>query len=255
MRWGLTALEVILIGLIAYILVRAVITFTNPESRWAPVSAGPANFDRPVSGGTTAVDLTFDPFHRTETIVLDLPPDVGEDAPETSLNLTMVGRTVPLTAILQTPDGQQKVYKVGDEILNGVTLESVTARYIVLSQGGRLERLTFDDNESTGLKAAAGTSPATGGPITPQYLLSAISLTPVVENGESQGLRIAARRPELDLTTFGLAPGDVLTHIGSTDLRSGRPNLTRLMSEFSGAGGTQVKLLRNGQAITVELKL
>ena len=259
LRWGLTALELALIGVIAYILIRALITLTTPQSVWKPVGNGPVEPLSVASTGPTSVDLSFDPFHRTETVVIEVVPTIGEDAPETTLNLTMTGRTVPISAILKTPDGQERTYKVGDEILNGVTLESVTRGYIVLSQNGRLERLTFNESETTGLKS---TAPQKSGQIQQsqnadilETLFRSINMAPEIKDGKPLGVKITPRQAGFDLGKFGLASGDVITQIGTTDLSQGIPNLNDLATLAATTGKTQVKLLRNGKPVTFEMKL
>ena len=259
LRWGMTAFELALIGVIAYLLIRALVTLMTPQSVWKPVGSGPVEPLSMTSTGPASVDLSFDPFHRTETIIVEVVPAMGEDAPETTLNLAMTGRTVPYSAILKTPDGQERTYKVGDEILNGVILESVTRGYIVLSQNGRLERLTFNENETTGLKS---TAPQQTGQIqTPQNadiletLFRSINMAPEIKDGKPLGVRITPRKAGFDLGKFGLAPGDVITQIGSIDLSRGIPNLTDLATLTATTGKTQVKLLRNGKPVTFEMKL
>ncbi len=256
-EWGILAFQLLLVGLIAYFLIRAVIGFTNPESNWQPVSTGGGVLPSQNSTAAANLDLSFDPFHRTQTIAVELPEDLGSDAPETSLDLTLVGRITgePATATLEIPDGSQKSYQIGEEILNGVTLESVHPDYVVISQNGKLERLTFGESVATGLQAsieALRNAPQ----IDARTLLRSVSLSPAMtDDGEPRGMRISALDGKIKLEDFGLQSGDILTHIGTMDLRSGRPNFRDMQQELRNANSAQIKLLRNGQPMTVEIKL
>ncbi len=252
-EWGVLAFQLLLVGLIAYFLIRAVIGFTNPESNWQPVSAANGAVPSQNSARAANLDLSFDPFHRTQSIVVELPQDLGSDAPETSLDLTLVGRITgePATATLEIPDGSQKSYQIGEEILNGVTLESVHPDYVVISQNGKLERLTFGEAMSTGLQANIDAQK-----IDAKTLLRSVSLSPVMtDDGEPRGMRISALDGKVKLEDFGLQSGDILTHIGTMDLRSGRPNFRDMQQELRNSTSAKIKLLRNGQPMTVEIKL
>ena len=256
LKRGLTALEILLIAGIVFAIVRAVLLLTNPKSGWAPVGAtaipaGPARI-----ADQKAFNLDFDPFHRTQVISVETRPAEGEDAPETNLDLKLVGRRTGdnATAVLQTPDGGQRNYKVGDEIMNGVTLKSVHPDYIVLSQNGRLERLTFNEGSETGLRISAERSAALAG-LDLQTLMSSISFTPVINGERVEGQKIKSRNPELPLSRFGLEPGDVVTHVNGVDFRQQQVSPSQLLQAFTGNSRPKIRLIRNGQPQTIEIKL
>ncbi len=100
--------------------------------------------------------LTYDAFAHRE-VDETATPDVTV-AEETRLNLVLTGINAGLragefdplagSAIIQAPDGKQGSYRVGDEILRAVTLQSVHERYVVIENNGVPERLTLRDQES-----------------------------------------------------------------------------------------------------------
>lgn len=168
MTKGIFIVQISLMGLIAFWAVRAAIAFFVPQSVWMPVDARPAlDISGPFapSAAAAGLDVNFDPFHRRATST-PLPAALGAGAPETKLDLKLVGRRSGEggTAILLAPDGTQKIYRIGEEILPRVTLKAVDVDFVVISQDGRLERLTFSKQRDNELRAPASNALATGAP-------------------------------------------------------------------------------------------
>lgn len=240
-----------LVGLIGYFVAKTVIIFLSPESAWvAPKFAVNTTASRAVSGPAN-YDFSFDPFHRDITVV---PADIGGDAPETTLNLKLKGRRAAEdgTAILLTPDNKQAVYKIGDEIISNVILKAVTPEYIVLSQNGRLERLTYEKNEPSVLRAAAA-NPIAGQTLSLETLLSAVTIAPEVQGGKVLGYKITPKTSNLDLSAVKLQSGDVITRIGNIDLTKGTPDLGLLMNKLKNSKSASITLIRGGQMMTVKV--
>ena len=88
----------------------------------------------------------------------DKPKELkASDIPATTLNLTLRGAlagvgNVPSSAIIQGNDGQDRLYRLGDTIAGGATLESIHARYVVINYNGRLQKLLFPDVSNQGAK-------------------------------------------------------------------------------------------------------
>lgn len=232
---------------VAFLLVRAVLGFVSPESLWGDAEEVvlPAAITAQQSGQTFS--LNFDPFHRVAS-GLPVPENTGEDAPETTLNLTLTGlRAGPDgSAFLKTPDNKQAVYHIDDEIITGVTLQSVAPGYIVLSLNGRLERLTFErENKITLAAAPKNTS------VSVSTLMSSVKIERVADGGATKGFRIKARGGAVNLADYGLQDGDVLVRIGGEDLTNGRPNIRRIIT--NGQKATRVSILRNGAPLTLTI--
>lgn len=251
-RYILFAVQAGLVLATAYFLTRAVMLFVTPQSAWTVSETAPAEYKR-ASSQTRTYAFTFDPFHREAPAV---KVEEGFDAPETSLNLKMVGRRAGEggSAIIQTPDRKQGVYRVGDEIISGVVLKTVTPDYIVLSLNGRLERLTFERaDQSAMVSAMPGSQPAATPNISAETLMSSIYLERAEQNGRSVGFRIKSRQAGLDLSSTGLRTGDIVTRIGNQDLTTGRPDLQKLLTQLSARSSTNVELIRDGQRLTVKV--
>lgn len=239
------------VGLAGYFLARAVLVYMTPESAWEAPKFTNTSFSAPASSGTATHDFSFDPFHRDVPVIV---ADIGGDAPETTLNLKLKGYRAAEdgTAILLTPDNKQAVYKIGDEIIANVTLKAVTSEYIVLSQNGRLERLTYENNATSVLGAVP---PATLGTEEPslEALLSAVNLTPEMQSGKVLGYKIVPKSAGLNLSAIKLQSGDIITQVGSVDLTKGTPDLGRLMKMLKASQSTSVTLIRGGQKMTLKV--
>ena len=74
------------------------------------------------------------------------------DIPATNLNLTLRGALAGSdetgsSAIIQGSDGQDHLYRVGESIPGGATLDSVHPRHVVINYNGRLQKLLFPEAE------------------------------------------------------------------------------------------------------------
>lgn len=279
MIWAVRIIGAMLVVALGFAIFKTVITFTNPESTWTSPNIAPVSAKTALSSGAQSFAFTTDPFNRSDDPIIEVAAEVGEDAPETTLNLTLTGRTAGPngTAILRTPDGKEGNYRLEDEIVPGVTLQAVNKAFIVLNVDGQIQRLTFERREETGLMAKADNSEETQttiavkvprnltqpqGQVTPQSetisgdvskLFQNISLRRVMKDGQLTGYSVKANRPGVDLKPFGFSKGDIVTKIGSTDITRGRPDFLALFEKASQSGGTEVTVLRNGQMRTIKL--
>jgi len=274
MNWSFRIISAGLILALGYVLVKTVITFTNPESVWKQSAISPVSAQNVTAQGVQNFRFTTDPFNRDVKVEPEVIVAVGEDAPETTLNLKLTGRTAGSngTAILRTPDNNEGNYRLGDEIVPGVTLQAVNKDFIVLDVDGQIQRLTFERGDDTGLlkKTEAGDevakstvtvktpkistsvqSAAMSGDVS--TLFQNISLRRVMKDGQLTGYSVKANRPGVDLTPFGFSKGDIVTAIGGTDITRGRPDFLALFENAAQSGGTEVTVLRNGQIKTIKL--
>jgi general secretion pathway protein C len=278
-RFALGALILVGVGVSGFWLVKAGVIYSNPESEWvAPLPVQTAQINRV---NTPPLDTRFDAFHRSATVEA-LPAAIGEDAPETTLNITLKGhRAGPNgSATIQTPDRQEKNYYIGDEIMSGVTLEAVNPGFAVIRRSTGLERLSNKreelfgrteeeaNNGSASVVQTAGNRPdplaarraqGSGSGQKPNIsaisagdLLRSVSLDRVMEGQKVKGYRVTARSGT-DLSDFGLRSGDIITHINGEDMTQGRPDLSALMTEMGQRNSASLILLRNDAPITVRI--
>lgn len=277
--WAVRLIGAVLVAALGFVIFKTLITFTNPESTWKSPIIAPVSAQNSVPGGAQSFTFATDPFNREFAPTIEVIAEVGEDAPETTLNLKLMGRTAGSngTAILLTPDGKEGNYRLEDEIVPGVTLQAVNKAFIVLNVDGQIQRLTFERGEETGLisKTSNPEGPQTGIAVkvpvnmTPPQSANApqaetissdvsalfqnISLRRVMKDGQLTGYSVKANRPGVDLKPFGFSKGDIVTKIGGTDITRGRPDFIALFEKAAQSGGTEVTVLRNGQLRTIKL--
>jgi general secretion pathway protein C len=147
--------ELVLLLLLAVQAARLVYTFVTPVGpigAWQPPGAGR-------SAPLLSADLAaFDPFFR-------LVPASGAPAVVTSLSLQLFGvredrATGRGSAIISTPDGVQRSYLVGEEIMPGVTLAAVGFDNVTISRGGAREQLFLDQSDPRGNNAPTVPAPS-----------------------------------------------------------------------------------------------
>lgn len=277
MTWAIRLVCAALTAVLCYVLFKAVITFTNPESVWEQPNITPASVQNSASQGRQSFNFTTDPFNRDIVATPEIIAELGEDAPETTLNLKLTGQTTGVggNAILLTPDNKSGNYQVGDEVVPGVILQAINKSFIVLDVDGQMQRLTFERNDDTGLikkmvdseapktmvRVNASSAGAGSKGIAASTAISAdvstlfqnISLRRVMKDGQLTGYSVKANRPGVDLKPFGFSKGDIVTKIGGTDITRGRPDFLALFEKATQSGGTEVTVLRNGQARIIKL--
>ncbi|CAM3655200.1 type II secretion system protein N [Litorimonas haliclonae] len=273
----LRLLQIFLLIALGWVLIRAILLFTNPESIWtalpnvSPVAA---------NGSSTAerlYDFSTDPFR--------LPPSDGTgpavvaegfDAPETTLKIVLLGRFAggAQIATLKTPDNREKSYSVGDEVMNGVTLQNVYSDFVVLNVNGEVQRLTFQRDSRTGLSnvetdtasqsvsvgdtSAQATDTDTISTIPGQNadlskLIQLVQINPNFDQGQFAGFSIKGRNDDAVLKQFGLQSGDVITAVNGDSLLEGAPDLQGLVRKFSNATQVQLDIIRDGRPVTVQI--
>lgn len=256
------AVQFFLLALIAYLVVKAVITYTSPEVAWKPVSHSAAQSTPARASVPRAYDFSFNAFHREQTAA---PVDTGQDAPETTLNLRLVGVTAIKdnseggTATLETADQNQKVYRAGAEIINGVSLKAVYGDYVLLSQNGQTERLNFERAEESALRAPALAAVKAAVPAIDAEVLAAFmnntSIKPQRKNGKTLGYKVLFRQGNFGEMRYGLKDEDIITHVNGMDMRQGSAGYGQLISALQQGQAVNVQLLRGGQEISVKVEL
>ena len=207
---------------------------------------------------------------------------IEEDAPDTSLNLTLSG-VVAMDlgegyAIIENQSRKHKYYQVDDEVMSGVTLNSVYPNYVILNRAGRNEKLSLpratakgleninrsidsqkesstfqplsqqDDNENGSLG-----STLEGLLEDPTSLPEYVSISPANdENGAFMGYRVDPASEE-DPSLFyelGLMDGDIVLSIN--DIRLDNPNkASQALEKLIASDSIELTILREGTPINV----
>lgn len=255
-----SAAEIVLLALLAVQcarLVWVIVTPVTPLGDWRPAQPG---------GAAASSDLlrSFDPFFRLTS--------TEQPAAVTSLQLTLYGIRVNEatgggSAIIATPDGTQKSYAVGEEIMPGATLKAVAFDHISIDRGGTVEDLYIDQSKPAPAitPLPAGASPTAGAPrITLQDLnsrglslgqiRSGIGFIPRVGDGKVTGLVL---RPNGDGQVFakaGLQQGDIVTEVMGKPV-TGPEDIAKLNGQFDNGGILSLMIERGGRKIPIGINV
>ena len=215
----------------------------------------------------------------------------ARNAPATTLKLTLRG-TLALPdakqgiAMIADEHGDERAYKVGEDVVNGARLAEVYTDHVVLSHEGAAETLQLPAPEAhapelpeanrQNLAAAPGKAssvpPTYVAPqmahgavdwskaqqslrLDPATLAKQVHVEPVFENGKIAGARLSGGGDIAALMQkAGLKSTDLITAVNGTSLTS-LSNPQQLMDNLKDAPSLQVTVLRDGKPATLTLNL
>lgn len=249
-----TLVELALLALVALQAARllwALATPVGPVGDWK----APAALTAPVQAGPLG---SFDPFFR-----------LAENTPAvvTSLNIQLFGvredrATGRGSAILQLPDGSQRSFIVGEEIIPGVTLAEVGFDSVTIDRAGTREQVFLDQSQP--VPAAPGQpgtvqptvtpTPTTAAPAAPTARADIpFSFQPRMSENQVTGLTVG---PGGDggqaFRAAGLQPGDVVTAVNGTRVVSAAQVEALLRASDETATFT---IERGGRSVQISVRL
>jgi general secretion pathway protein C len=250
-----SAAELLLLGLIAVQAARLAWTLVTPVGPVGDYRSAVA-----IAPGGSAALADFDPFFRLA--------GAGAPAVVTALDLRLYGvredrATGRGSAIIALPDGTQRSFAVGEEIMPGVTLAEVGFESVTISRNGTAEQIFLDQPESTPAEAQVA---AAGGPA-PATVATTPAPSPVVVSPASPPIRFQPRMSEgrVDgiivspggdggqaFRAAGFAPGDVIVSINGE--RVGSTEQARALIRGSNGPATVV-VDRDGRQVPIVLRL
>jgi general secretion pathway protein C len=190
------------------------------------------------------------------------------EAPETSLNLKLIGSRMTSggddgMAIIVTPDNKAGRYFPGAVLIEGVTLVSVLSDRVLLSKNGQFETLYLTSAEGhLSVLTPAGEPPrsvrptlpgvsATASVLTPQALRQ-VSFIPVERDGALVGYRIAIESGAPDvLSDAGLQSGDIIVGLDGDPIFDFEP--ADLLDRMSGGSSVKLSIERDGRVFELSL--
>jgi len=200
------------------------------------------------------------------------------DAPETQLNLELRGvlaTEIPdmARAIIASGRGDDKSYKVGDNIESGASLRAVYSDRVILERGGELEtlRLPRDEDEDGFARSSRrnGSREQADREVTvpdevadlrseirdnPEKITDVIRPTPHHVDGEMVGFRIFPGRMRDEFQQLGLRSGDIVTAINGQPMDSPAAAMT-LINDLEDATSVNLTIERGGEQTSVSISL
>jgi len=258
-----SALELLLLSLLAIQCARLVWTLVTPLGPVGDWKAGSAL--RQVAPGSSAVLGSFDPFFR-------LSGGNGAPVVVTSLNLKLFGVREDRasgrgSAIIGTPDGQQRSFAVGDEIVPGVRLTAVGPDNVTVSRGGTAEQLFLDQSTPATVVAPPSTASPMPAPPPPEVAPpppppvgmmrtesappAPLQILPRVQAGQVTGITI--RGSGSTLGASGLQPGDVVTSINGQPITSVE-QARGIAARLERGGEANVEVERAGRTVSLRVR-
>ena len=245
---------IIVLGKFALSLIGTPQTGLAPKPLSAPMTASGAN-TAPLD---SKILTSFDPFYRDQKATAPMP-QMAEMAPETTLNLRVFGMRADTSgdsssAIIQTPDGEQASYYLGDEIIPGVTLEIVEIDYVILNRGGTLERLSRQGKTEDESGAAVVQVNVDTLSFEAKDFVNDLRFYPAREGRQVIGYKVRSQRGT-PLSKFGLKKNDIITSINGQDLTLNQVNLPNLFKNLKMARYASIQIMRDNVPMTIEVNL
>lgn len=266
--------EIGLVIAIGFILLSAVFSFLAPlpVPKVLPAQIGAA---APTSA---PVVLEQTPFRiaAIEAVAPEIT-EVTNDYEETNLNLKLHGvYTLGDTpsAFIQTPDGNQKTVRIGEEIWNNAELASVHSDYIVIVTGGVRETLTLENRDPSERQVQARRSqqPASAsrpelrndskvenysGSIkpAPSFGIGNIAQLDVRPGNGKLGLFVMPGLNEEAFEASGLKAGDQIIAVNNRRIGDIATEAESLLASIAGAKNVSLLVERDGVSVPIQLEL
>lgn len=194
---------------------------------------------------------SFDPFFRggaaqTANVV-------------TSLQLTLFGIRMNEasglgSAILAGPDGVQENYVVGEEIMSGVTLNSVEFDHVIINRGGVLESLYLDQSVPAQTVGTEDPDAPASLSLAGNEIPGIASLAPRNEQGKVTGIVISPLSDGSLFKSAGFRDGDVIVSINGNPVGS-TSDIETLKSQIRPGTRLSVEVERGADTVPVAVNL
>lgn len=273
--------EVIFATLLALLLARLIWLVLAPAAATAELIPRPLPAMLASQVGSTSIVSDRTLLVRLNPFSVDVAEEIIPDAPETSLNLKLVGFFMTIdsaegSAIIVTPDGRTNSFSPGAEIITGVRLERISSDRVLISRNGVSETLMLNGRTDglsvigdgsqvapiAGSSSSVETAPSSedvdsgadseGRISDSAAFMQAISVSPVERDGRVSGYQLSARGSEAVLTDAGLQTGDVLLGVNGTSIEG--TSISELIRQMGDAQSAILLIERNGETQTLRLQ-
>ncbi len=220
------------------------------------------------------------------------------NAPATTLALRLRGTLADPDprrgiAVIADDQGNERAWRVGEEIVPGVVLDEVHADRVVLMHVGVPEILPLVRDETMPASLAPTMNPSAGGAVlrntapatapgsiaplsftppqiahgainwqqtidsigtTPESLASRVRVTPVLDNGKIAGVRVSAVGDSALIAQLGLRPSDIVTAVNGVPVDSVARG-QQILESLGNASAVRVTVTRDGVPAEITMKL
>lgn len=231
-------------------------TPVSPLGEWRPASV------RTMSAGARSALLTgFDPFNRNAPVAMAEagPVETITDLPLTVYGIRYNAATGAGMAIIADNDGEQQIYRIGEEVSPGVTLSALEFDHVVLSRGGSRELLYLDQSQpapsiqpAVRPEQAAPPTPSGTNRMTAAELRTGVSFSPSQQGGSFAGLNVAAAGDGSAFRAAGLRDGDVVVAMGGQRITS-PSQAAQLSGAFTPGSQVSLTVRRDGREVPVNI--
>lgn len=203
------------------------------------------------------------PFPVTEAApILD---DAALDVADTTLDLKLTGVWTDEeigSATIETPDGEQSRFAVGDEIINGVRLEQVFADQVIINRAGVRESLRFESKTAVASQPRSAPRPelrqAPAALATPERqggFADFLRLAPATDEEGNFAVDIYAARDRQTFNAYGFRDGDRVLSINGTPPPTNPAALNAMLSALQRDGEAVIVVRRGEREIPVTMSL
>lgn len=236
-------------------------TPVSPLGEWRPASV------RTMSVGARSALMTgFDPFNRNAPVAMAEagPVETITDLPLTVYGIRYNAATGAGMAIIADNDGEQQIYRIGEEVSPGVTLSALEFDHVVLSRGGSRELLYLDQSQpapsiqpAVRPEQAAPPSPPPS-PSSARNRISAaelgggVSFTPAQQGGSFAGVNVVPAGDGSVFRAAGLRDGDVVVAMGGQRITS-PSQAAQLSGAFTPGSQVSLTVRRDGREVPVNI--
>lgn len=177
----------------------------------------------------------------------------------TSLQLTLFGIRMNEasglgSAILSGPDGVQENYMVGQEIMSGVTLESVAFDHVIINRGGVLESLYLDQSIPAQTVGTDDPEAPVSLTVGDNEIPGIASLAPRNDQGRVTGIVLSPLGDGSLFRNAGFRNGDIIVSINGSPVGS-TSDIEALKSQVRPGARLSVEVERGADTVPIAVNL